>query len=80
MTPVRPKIDETYCKGCNICVAICPVGVYTVGKSTSARGYVVPIIKKPQECVDSKRNPNEKKKCELCIYVCPDQAIDWENE
>jgi len=75
-----PKINEAYCKGCNICVAICPVKVYADGEAISAHGYIVPIIKTPEVCVDSKRNAAEKKKCELCIYVCPDQAIMWEND
>ena len=80
MTVVQLKIDETYCKGCNICVTICPVNVYIEGETVSAHGYVVPIVKTPELCVDGKRNQGEKKKCELCIYVCPDQAIEWANE
>jgi 2-oxoglutarate ferredoxin oxidoreductase subunit delta len=74
------KIDEKYCKGCNICVAICPAKVYTEGKEVSVRGYIVPLISNPQKCVDAERGPGEKKKCELCIYACPDQAIGWEHE
>ncbi len=75
-----PKIDEKYCKGCNICIAICPVGVYAPGKDLSARGYSVPVIVHPEECVDRGRVGKEKKKCEMCIYACPDKAIDWEDE
>ena len=77
---MHPKIDVAYCKGCNICVAICPVDVYANGEAISEQGYVVPTIRKPEACVDRERKPNEKKKCELCIYVCPDQAIMWEDE
>lgn len=77
---MRPRIDENYCKGCSICITICPVGVYAPGEAMSARGYVVPIIAHPEKCVDRKRASAEKKKCEICVYVCPDQAIDWEDE
>jgi 2-oxoglutarate ferredoxin oxidoreductase subunit delta len=77
---MRPRIDENYCKGCSICIAICPVGVYATGDVVSPRGYVVPIIAHPEKCVDGKRAPAEKKKCEICMYVCPDQAIAWEDE
>lgn len=80
MSQPRPKIDENYCKGCNICVSICPVKVYAEGSAVSGRGYAVPLIAHPEKCVDARRAPDEKKKCELCIYVCPDQAIRWENE
>lgn len=59
---------------------MCPVRVYTEGKTTSARGFVVPIIAHPEKCVDRERAPDEKKKCEMCIFVCPDQAIAWEDE
>lgn len=80
MTRARTKIDEKYCKGCNICVAICPVDVYVEGEALSSRGYIVPVIKNAERCMDAGRGPGEKKKCELCVYVCPDQAIGWENE
>ena len=77
---MRPRIDEKYCKGCNICIAICPVGVYAPGKTVSERGYSVPLIVHPEKCVDRERGAGEKKKCEMCILVCPDQAIGWDNE
>jgi len=77
---MQPRIDERFCKGCNICVAICPVGVYSEGENPSSRGYVVPRLEHPEKCVDNKRGPEVKKKCEICIYVCPDQAIIWGNE
>jgi NAD-dependent dihydropyrimidine dehydrogenase PreA subunit len=54
--------------------------VYAEGSTLSARGYVVPVIKDVEKCVDRQRRPGEAKKCELCMYVCPDQAIAWENE
>lgn len=76
---MRPRIDCDYCKGCNICVTICPVNVYEEGKNTSARGYVVPQIAHPEKCVDRDRAIGEQK-CEICIYACPDQAIEWEDE
>ena len=80
MTSLRPKIDETFCKGCNICIAICPVKVYEEGRTASGRGFVVPTVKNPEKCMDGHRQKGEKKKCEMCVYVCPDQAIGWESE
>jgi 2-oxoglutarate ferredoxin oxidoreductase subunit delta len=77
---MRTTINTNYCKGCNICVTMCPVNVYDEGNTTSPRGYIIPISARPEKCMDYEREPNEKKKCELCIYVCPDQAITWGNE
>ena len=60
-------------------MTMCPVHVYEEGKNASARGYVVPEIVHPEKCVDRER-PISKKKCEICMFVCPDQAIEWEDE
>lgn len=80
MSQARTKIDDNCCKGCNICVSICPVDVYAEGVAVSSRGYPVPVIAHPEKCMDARRGSGEKKKCELCVYVCPDQAIRWEHE
>lgn len=63
-----------------MCVVMCPVKVYSEGRTTGARGYMIPTIEYPEKCVDFKRNSGEKRKCELCILACPDQAIAWEDE
>ncbi|MGD8979767.1 MAG: ferredoxin family protein [candidate division WOR-3 bacterium] len=76
---MRPRIDNDYCKGCNICVTMCPVNVYEEGKTASSRGYIVPEVAHPEKCVDRER-AIDKKKCEICMFVCPDQAIGWEDE
>jgi NAD-dependent dihydropyrimidine dehydrogenase PreA subunit len=59
---------------------MCPVKVYAEGHATGARGYIIPVMVYPEKCVDAKRSPGEKRKCELCILACPDQAITWEDE
>jgi 2-oxoglutarate ferredoxin oxidoreductase subunit delta len=74
------KIDPKYCKGCELCIIKCPVGVYDPGDKPSAKGYVIPRIARPEKCLDAGRQPGERKRCEMCILVCPDQAIGWEGE
>jgi len=77
---MRIRIDPNYCKGCELCIIKCPVGVYEEGDTPSAKGYFVPRIAGPERCLDAGRKSGEKRHCELCILVCPDQAIGWENE
>jgi NAD-dependent dihydropyrimidine dehydrogenase PreA subunit len=45
-TPSRPVIFTDKCKGCNLCVEVCPVDVYI---PHSEKGKA-PIILHPEEC------------------------------
>jgi 2-oxoglutarate ferredoxin oxidoreductase subunit delta len=55
------------CKGCRICVELCPQQVLQVSESTNSKGYHLPEVKPGQgdECVH----------CEFCTMVCPEFAI-----
>lgn len=55
------------CKGCGICVELCPREVLEVSKQTNAKGYHLPdiISGKGSDCVH----------CEFCTLVCPEFAI-----
>ena len=55
------------CKGCGICVELCPRDVLEVSQQTNAKGYHLPdiIAGKEQDCVN----------CEFCTLVCPEFAI-----
>lgn len=69
-----PTIDERYCKGCNLCVEVCPKKVYSPGHRLSDRNYIIPHMD-PEKCVNKER-PGA---CNLCVLICPDQAI-WLEE
>ena len=58
-------VDDTLCKGCNICVEYCPLDVFEVSTEINRRGYYVPVPVKEKECVD----------CRLCELLCPEFAI-----
>jgi 2-oxoglutarate ferredoxin oxidoreductase subunit delta len=77
---MRLKIDPKYCKGCELCIVKCPVGVYDPGEEPSDKGFVIPRIARPEKCLDAGRGPGEKRRCEMCILVCPEHAIGWEGE
>ena len=72
---MRTAIDLRYCKGCNICVYICPKKCYSKGADISERGYFAAVVSAPENCYNYKREG--KLICELCTLSCPDQAISW---
>ncbi|MGD2163638.1 MAG: 4Fe-4S dicluster domain-containing protein [Anaerolineales bacterium] len=55
------------CKGCNLCVELCPQQVLEVSPETNAKGYHYPQLKTGagNHCVN----------CEFCAMVCPEFAI-----
>jgi len=61
-------IDENYCKGCDICIEVCPKDVYKKSDKLNKKGIYPP----------NPVNKNECTSCQLCILQCPDQAITLE--
>jgi 2-oxoglutarate ferredoxin oxidoreductase subunit delta len=55
------------CKGCKICIDLCPRDVLQVSAETNSKGYHLPEIVEGREdlCVH----------CEFCEMVCPEFAI-----
>jgi 2-oxoglutarate ferredoxin oxidoreductase subunit delta len=55
------------CKGCQLCVVLCPREVLQESSQINAKGYHLPEIApgKEEECVH----------CEFCAVVCPEFAI-----
>ncbi|MCK4444679.1 MAG: ferredoxin family protein [Thermoplasmata archaeon] len=69
-------INRDYCKGCQICVEVCPKTVYDEGAEFSDMGYLIPLVARYDDCIDHNRiKKGLKPACELCILSCPDQAI-----
>ena len=75
---MRPSIELKYCKGCNICVYMCPKQCFSKGAEISPRGYFAAVVSEPEKCFNHDRK--EKLICELCVLSCPDQAISWQPE
>ena len=62
-------LNEDLCKGCYLCMNICPKGVYTASDKLNQKGVRVPIVD-VEKCI----------KCQLCTLMCPDQAISVEDD
>lgn len=58
-------IEENLCKGCGLCVSVCPKKVLEISKQLNAKGYFPAYQARPDDCV----------KCAICCTMCPDVAI-----
>jgi len=55
------------CKGCNLCIELCPKQVLQVSEKINEKGYHYPeiVLDREDACVH----------CEFCTMVCPEFAI-----
>jgi 2-oxoglutarate ferredoxin oxidoreductase subunit delta len=58
-------IDEACCKGCGICIGLCPKSILESSNQLNSRGYHVPSIVDGNGCTN----------CRQCELLCPDLAI-----
>ena len=58
-------IDDKRCKGCAICVAVCPQQSLSIQESYNQAGYFYPAMNPEAGCTG----------CGACVKLCPDFAI-----
>lgn len=59
-------VDENYCKGCSLCVEVCPEKIIRLSQDKlTQKGY------RPAELFD----PEKCTACTQCALMCPDVAI-----
>jgi len=63
----RIVIDEQRCKGCLLCVEVCPKGIIAASSRFNAKGYKVAEVPEADmvKCTG----------CASCANICPDVAI-----
>lgn len=59
-------VDEDRCKGCALCVSVCPKGVIEMADYFTPRGYRPATLVDPEGACTG---------CILCAVICPDAAI-----
>jgi len=60
-------IDKNICKGCDICVSVCPKKILQLSQTEiNSKGYA------PAECTDE----SACIACMFCGQMCPDVAIE----
>ena len=57
----RVEIEADLCKGCLLCIEVCPPGVLVVSKSLNKMGY------QPAEYAGERCTA-----CGVCFYICPE--------
>jgi len=78
---MKLKIDESRCKGCNLCVMVCPYRIFTESSLPNARGIPVPELDRPERCTNCRlQYLYGRRLCGVCAMICPDQAISWVKE
>ena len=60
------KINRLWCKGCLLCVEVCPKNIYELAQSGKGKREIAAV--RPEECT----------RCMRCVMFCPDMAIEVE--
>ncbi|OQY54157.1 MAG: 2-oxoacid:acceptor oxidoreductase [Desulfobacteraceae bacterium 4572_88] len=63
-------IDADRCKGCGLCVEVCPKKVLEISDKVNAKGYFPVYQARPDDCIF----------CTTCCIMCPDVAISITKE
>lgn len=58
-------VDEKACKGCGICIAMCPMKILAFSEDHNEMGVRYPRVSDQAKCV----------KCGNCMIYCPDFAM-----
>ena len=58
-------IDQERCKGCGLCVIVCPKNVLELSEEVNAMGYFPAVQARPEKCIFYT----------TCCLICPDVAI-----
>ena len=59
------SINDERCKGCGLCVAVCPKKVLEISTEINSKGYFPAYQARPEDCVF----------CAMCCLMCPDVDI-----
>jgi 2-oxoglutarate ferredoxin oxidoreductase subunit delta len=61
----RVTVDEERCKGCELCIPVCPVDILEMSDRTNSHGHRVITVSDMSPCTG----------CTLCARICPDQVF-----
>ncbi len=64
------KISGNCCKGCQLCITVCPKKVLELSKGLNAKGHHIAEAVRLGDCIG----------CLQCADICPDAAIEIDVE
>ena len=64
------RILGDYCKGCELCIVVCPKKVLGMAKTLNAKGHHSANATRHGDCTG----------CQQCADICPDAAIEIDVE
>lgn len=65
------RIDRERCKGCHLCLAVCPKHCIEVDPDLNKKGYQPACFRESSESDDRACTA-----CTMCALVCPEVAIE----
>ena len=65
MAKFEVRIDGNFCKGCDMCRALCPKGIIQLSSHINDKGYTPAEVINQDNCIG----------CKACALICPDGAI-----
>lgn len=69
MAKGRVFFDQDLCKGCSLCISVCPTKILAIDLEVlNAKGYHPAYVENPDNCIA----------CANCAMVCPDLVITVE--
>ena len=60
------QINQSRCKGCELCVKFCPCDALEMSERRNASGFHPAVLAHPELCTG----------CALCAEMCPETAIE----
>ncbi len=63
---IKIEIYEDICKGCRLCINVCPKTVLQISTKRGKQGHLIPEVINNDSCT----------MCRQCEYTCPDMALE----
>lgn len=66
----KVRFNHERCKGCELCISVCPQKILRLSDKQNSFGVMYPECFNPEKCTG----------CKLCAMMCPDSVISVQKE